>query len=275
MNESEKTYTYRGGQKVELEKSHDQMVVRALPENLDDSAIVESEQVSSASTRIKTSEAELEPAMSRSRIIAPTHHAYFETQTGAEFLITDRIFVVFKKPPSDEEVDKFTERYGLVKKAVYSDRDYLFQLTNHTGMNPVKLVVKLTEEDPLFESAEHDLNQRMSTYSVPVPVDPEYSQLWHLHTDFNDPDYDIRSCTLCEDARKLLDNYGSNDVVVAVSDDGCKMDRVDFNSGDKFFGGDLINGIWKLSIGSCRRRSGQVKPLDSELSSYVAGEDLR
>ncbi len=29
MSESNKTYTYRGGQKVELEKSPDQMVVRA------------------------------------------------------------------------------------------------------------------------------------------------------------------------------------------------------------------------------------------------------
>jgi hypothetical protein len=64
--------------------------------------------------------------MSRSRTIAPTHHAYFESQTGAEFLITDRILVVFKKSPSFEEVDQFAGRYGLVKKAVFGDLDYLF-----------------------------------------------------------------------------------------------------------------------------------------------------
>ncbi|MCK4791234.1 MAG: hypothetical protein KAV87_46305 [Desulfobacteraceae bacterium] len=52
MSGSTKTYTYRGGQKIELEKSPDQMVVRTLPNDLDDAAIIESEEVSSASTRI-------------------------------------------------------------------------------------------------------------------------------------------------------------------------------------------------------------------------------
>jgi hypothetical protein len=82
MSEPNKTYTYRGGQKIELEKSPDQMVVRVLPENLDDAAIVSSTQVSSASTRIKTSKAELEALMKRSRSVAPTHHAYYETESG-------------------------------------------------------------------------------------------------------------------------------------------------------------------------------------------------
>ncbi len=36
-------------------------------------------------------------------------------------------------------------------------------------MNPVKLVVKLMEDEALVELAEHDLNQRMSTYALPVP----------------------------------------------------------------------------------------------------------
>ena len=97
MSETKKTYTYRGGQKVDQEKSPDQMVVRALPENLDDTAIVTSQQVSSASTRIKTSESELESLMARSRAIAPTHHAYYDAESGSEFLITDRVFVTLRK----------------------------------------------------------------------------------------------------------------------------------------------------------------------------------
>jgi subtilisin-like proprotein convertase family protein/subtilisin family serine protease len=242
MNETEMTYTYRGGEKVELKKSPDQIVVRILPENLDDSAIVGSEQVSSASTRIKTSEAELESLMERSRSVAPTHHAYYEAETGKEFLITDRIFVSFKEALSDEQVDEFAGRYGLVKKATYSDRDYLFQLTNHTGINPVKLVVKLTEEEPLVEAAEHDLNKRMNKYQFSVPIDPEYSKQWHLHTDFNDPDYDIRSCSLCENSWSLLDDFGSEEVVVAVSDDGCKLDHHDFDSPEKFAGWGYFRG---------------------------------
>ena len=242
MNDTTKTYTYRGGQKVELEKSPDQMVVRELPENLDDAAIVSSTRVSSASTRIKTSKAELEGLMKRSRSVAPTHHAYYETESGAEFLITDRIFVTFKEALSDAQVDEFAGRYGLVKKAAYSDRDFLFQLTNHTGMNPVKLVVKLMEHEPLVEVAEHDLNQRMSTYQFSAPVDPEYSKQWHLHTDFNDPDFDARACSLCEDSWRLLGDFGSEDVVIAVSDDGCKLDHHDFDSTEKFAGWGYFRG---------------------------------
>lgn len=242
MNKSAKTYTYRGGEKVALEKSPDQMVVRALPASLDDVAIASSEQVSSASTRINTRGADLDTLMERSRVVAPTHHAYYEADSGSEFLITDRIFVTFKEALSDQDVDAFAGRYALVKKATYSDRDYLFQLTNHTGMNPVKLVVKLTEDEPYIEAAEHDLNQRMNAEQFSVPTDPDYPRQWHLHTHLNNPDFDVRSSALCENCWRLMNGFGSNEVVVAVSDDGCKLDHHDFDSADKFASWGYLRG---------------------------------
>lgn len=234
MTTSQKVYTYRCGKKIELHKSADKMVVRALPDGLTDKAIVDAKQVSSASTRVTTSSTELESAMSRSRKLAVTHHAYYDKLTGTEFLITDRIVVVFKSAPSADQLDQFTGQYGLVQKAVYSDREYLFQLTTHTGMNPVKLVVKLTEEESLVEAADHDLNQRFQKYRFSVPQDPEYMRQWHLHTHYTAPDYDPRASVNCEDAWRLLDHFGSSEVVVAVTDDGCKMDHVDLNSPGKF-----------------------------------------
>ena len=234
MRQSNKTYTYRNGKKIELEKNLEQMVVRALPNAVSDEVITEKEQVSSASTRVTTSANELESMMSRSRMLAPTHHAYFETEQGNEFLITDRIFVTFKEALSDEQVDAFSAHYALVEKEMYNAKDYLFQLTNQTNMNPVKLVVKLVEEEALVEMAGHDLNQRMNSYDVEVPEDPRYVGQWHLHTNFNHPYYDPRSSTRCEDAWNLLDSYGSEEVVVAVTDDGCKLNHSDFNSPNKF-----------------------------------------
>ena len=56
MSDANKTYTYRCGERVELEKSTDEIVVRALPAILDDASIVGTEQVSSASTKIKVSQ---------------------------------------------------------------------------------------------------------------------------------------------------------------------------------------------------------------------------
>src|SRR5829696_5355252 len=234
MSNTQQAYTYRAGQKMILEKQPNQFVVRALPDELANIGISEAEQVSSASSRVTTRSDDLEPLMSQSRSMAPTHHAYYEAETGQEFLITDRVFVTFREPLPPEQVDEFAGRYGLIRKATYGDRDYLFQLTDHTGMNPVKLVVTLTEQEPLVESAEHDLNQRMSTYQLALPTDPAYARQWHLHTRFSDSAFDPRSSAQCEAAWRLLDDFGSEDVVVGVTDDGCKLNHPDFNSPGKF-----------------------------------------
>ena len=141
MPATENTYTYRAGKKVLLNKLPDQFVVRVLPEKLKEIGIPDAEQVSSASSRVTARSVDLEPLMTRSREMAPTHHAYNVAATGKEFLVTDRIIVTFRQPITPEQLDTFAGRYSLIQKAAYSDREYLFQLTDHTGMNPVKLVV--------------------------------------------------------------------------------------------------------------------------------------
>jgi subtilisin-like proprotein convertase family protein/subtilisin family serine protease len=235
-------YTYRAGKKVLLKKSSDQFVVRALPGNLKNIGISDADQVSSASSRVTTRSVDLEQLMSSARHVAPTHHAYSVADTGEAFLITDRIFVTFREPQTDPQVDAFAGRYALIRKATYSDREFLFQLTDHTGMNPVKLVVKLTEEESEVEAAEHDLNRLVSTSQFVLPSDPSYVRQWHLHTRLSNPAFEPRSSTRCEDAWTLLNDYGSPDVVVGVTDDGCKLDHPDFNSTGKFAGWGYFRG---------------------------------
>jgi subtilisin-like proprotein convertase family protein/subtilisin family serine protease len=235
-------YTYRAGKKVLLKKSSDQFVVRALPGNLKNIGISDADQVSSASSRVTTRSVDLEQLMSSARHVAPTHHAYSVADTGEAFLITDRIFVTFREPQTDPQVDAFAGRYALIRKATYSDSEFLFQLTDHTGMNPVKLVVKLTEEESEVEAAEHDLNRLVSTSQFVLPSDPSYVRQWHLHTRLSNPAFEPRSSTRCEDAWTLLNDYGSPDVVVGVTDDGCKLDHPDFNSTGKFAGWGYFRG---------------------------------
>ncbi len=227
------TYTYRGGRRIELEKSPDEFVARAEPDRLRPAGI-DATPVSPASSRAHTDPAELETMMARSREVAPTHHAYAVAGTGQDFLITDRIFVTFKEALSDEKVAAFGGRYGLIQRERYSDRDYLFQLTDHTGMNPVKLVVKLTEEEPLVERAENDLNYLAAKSAITLPADPDYVRQWHLHGHLSHPDVDPRANSRCEPAWVLLDGFGSHDVVVGLTDDGCRLDHPDFDSPDKF-----------------------------------------
>ena len=233
-------YTYRAGRKVELDKRPDQFVVRALPEARDGIKAVE--RVSSGSWRVTTEASNLEQLMERARAVAPTHHAYYLAGTAHEFLITDRVLVTFRGDMALPDVDAFAAKYALTTLDRYSDREYLFQLTDHTAVNPVKLVVQLTENEPQVATAEHDLNRRVRTYAFSVPTDPSYARQWHLQPRLVDPQFDARSCARCEEAWQLLDGFGSPQVVVGITDDGCRMDHQDFDSPGKFAGWAYLEG---------------------------------
>ncbi|MCP5046810.1 MAG: S8 family serine peptidase, partial [bacterium] len=235
-------YTYRAGKKVPLEKSTDQFVVRELPTTLAAEGFPEPWQVSSASSRVTVDSNKLENMITKARNMFCAHHAYTDTAGGNEFLITDRIIVTFRDAPGVEAVGIFAGKYALEIVKKYSDRKFLFRLSNATGMNPVKLVVLLMEkETAMVENAEHDLNVQYTLY-LELPRDPEYPKQWHLHTRRTHREYDHRSCSRCEEAWQILDGYGDDDVVVAVSDDGCRIDHTDFDSEGKFDGWGYFKG---------------------------------
>ena len=254
MSASPEVYTYRGGEKISLTKLPDQFIVRALPDQLEQIGILRSEQLSSASSRVRVRPDDLEQQMSLTRTLAPTYHAYKFAGSAEDFLITDRIFVTLKQALSSAAIDRFAQQYGLVQREQYGERDYLFQLTAQTGMNPVKLVAQLSEQEPQVELAEHDLNYQMRCYQatapLPLPADPEYQRQWHLHRHFSDPAYDPRASTRCEEAWQQLENFGRGDVVVGVTDDGCKLDHADFNGAEKF-------ADWGYFVGSQLLTRGQ------------------
>jgi subtilisin-like proprotein convertase family protein len=264
-------YTYRAGKKVLLKKKPDEFVVRVLPDEIEKIGVTDAEQTSSASSRVKVRAADLESMMDRARHLATTHHAYTVADTGEEFLITDRIFVTFRQAPPVSEVDAFAGKYGLVLKQRYGERDYLFQLTDHTGMNPVKLVVKLTEDEPNVESAEHDLNRRAKTFQFALPTDPSFERQWHLHRRFASPAFDARSSCRAEDAWRLLDGFGSPDVVIGVTDDGCKLDHPDFNGPDKFAGWGYMRGARLVNHADIDADSAEMYKLGSNHGTSCAG----
>jgi subtilisin family serine protease len=227
-------YTYHRGKKLSLDKKEDQFITRALPEELTTMGFDAVEQTSSSSTRVVTSEAALESEMARAREVAPTHHAYTVSETNDDFLITDRIFVRFREPRTPVEVAQFAGTYGLFIAEQYDDREFLFQVLTAAGRNPVKIVVDLTENaSDIVELAEHDENIIATTAVHPIPGDPLFDEQWHLHTRRVHNDFDLRSSSLCLDAWDIA-GAGSADVVVGVTDDGCRLDHIDFNSPGKF-----------------------------------------
>lgn len=235
------TYTYRNGRKIQLDKDPSQFVVRAAPDIAESLGVQDAERMSSASTRVKVKASELEAKMAASRQIAPAHHAYQRADTGAEFLITDRVLVEMKSDAPPGALDALVAKYGLRLHEQLGPRQYLLQLTDHTAINPVKLVVALTEQEPSVASAENDLNQRMMR-RVAIPNDTHYLRAWHLHQHMQHAQIDPRSSSRCEQAWQLLDGLGSQDVVIAITDDGCRLDHADFNAANKFAGWGYFEG---------------------------------
>jgi subtilisin-like proprotein convertase family protein/subtilisin family serine protease len=227
-------YTYYGGQKVPLRKRPDEFVVRAAPDKVALAGLSPAERTSPSSVRVRLAPADLESAMARARLIGATHHAYERQDSGQEFLITDRAFVRFKDGTSEADVAAVASKYGLVTAERLSARDFLYQLTDATGMNPVKLVVALSENEPAVERAENDLNHRAAKTAVPLPTDSHYLRQWHLHTRATQVPFDRRASSQCEAAWQALDGFGSRDVVIAITDDGCRLDHPDFGSAGKF-----------------------------------------
>lgn len=268
---AESVYTYRGGKKIDLKKRPNEFVIRQLPEDLPDKMNV-AEQTSTRSTRVKCKSSELESLMEDARALAPTHHAYELQETGDSFLITDRVIVTFKDALGVEDVGLFAGEHGLEILEKISERDYLFRLTDSTGMNPVKLVVKLTEEDDRVENVDHDLNLTFNKAQLALPTDPFYQAQWHLHQRrAPSSEYDRRSSARCEDAWRLLENFGSGDVVVGVTDDGCDLDHNDFNSTGKFAGWGYFEGITLVRRGDPGAQASRMYKTGANHGTACAG----
>ncbi len=265
-----KLYTYRGGKKITLNKRQDQFVVRLLYHELPSADMPKTEQVSSASSRVLCKSDELEKMMQTARKLAPTHHAYETSDDGEEFLITDRLIITFTQNLSGEKIGEFAGKYALEILHKFSADKYLFRLTDATGMNPVKLVVKLTEEEESVGLAEHDLNMRVSPY-LQIPSDPSYSNQWHLHHRLDHEEYDQRSSVRSEQAWNLLDSFGSPDVVIGVTDDGCKLDHPDFNSANKFAGWGYFKGFRLIQKGAPGAEPGEMYLPGSNHGTSCAG----
>ncbi|WP_395142809.1 S8 family serine peptidase, partial [Armatimonas sp.] len=218
-------------------KEDNQFIVRTDAQELERVGLHDALLLGPGISRVVTQPERFEAEMARARPLAPTHHAYREAESDQEFLITDRVYLRFKMPLGDAELAGFLGQYGLILSERYSDTEIVAQLTDATGMNPNKLVVELTEKRvDLIDIAENDLVYRVSLTALALPRDGSYPNQWHLHGRSASTDVDPRSSSRCEAAWLLLDSMGSADVIVAVTDDGCRLDHQDFNGPSKFAG---------------------------------------
>jgi subtilisin-like proprotein convertase family protein len=84
-------------------------------------------------------------------------------------------------------------------------------------------------------------------------------------------DYDPRSSARCEEAWQQLGNFGANDVVVGVTDDGCQLDHPDFNSANKFAGWGYFEGSTLFRRGDTGARPSKMYETGSNHGTSCAG----
>ncbi|MCP3911592.1 MAG: S8 family serine peptidase [Actinomycetia bacterium] len=236
----EPTYTYRGGVRLDLTKGDDTFVVRVLLDEANAMGLDALEQVSSASTVVRCDSDERDRQMGEVRESEVAHHSY-RTADGTELLITDRVYVAHRDGLTPEELARFAADHALVLLDVLSENERLYQLTDDTGMNPVKLVRLLVEEDDRVVGAENDANHRTTT-SLDLPNDSSFLDQWHLHQLASSTHFDPRASSRCDEAWLALDSFGSAEVVIGITDDGCRLDHRDFDSLGKFAGWGYFEG---------------------------------
>ena len=154
---NEGSYTWRGGNKILLEKMDDRFTVmpgdsRQLERVRSATAAQAVEPVTNQVVRIETASTQRDGMMERLR--SPTfraivHHAYRPAGSdGTIYYLTDRILVSFKRQVKSADIDAILTKHALRLLKVYAFRHntFLVQVTDSSGANPIKIANRLAEE---------------------------------------------------------------------------------------------------------------------------------
>ncbi len=194
--------------------------------------------------KVRTREYERDDLMdalrSSSRLPIVCHHAYNPVgDPGTRYYLTDRIQLRFKEGVSIPRKEELLQAYGLKLLRPYPGvKDaYLLQITNSTGMNPVKACSQLHELEEI-QYAEPNLINRFQPDQR--PADTLFRYQWHLESR---DDIELVAGAGVGALKAWETTRGERRVVVAVLDDGFDLTHPDFNAPGKLVGPrDFVDG---------------------------------
>jgi hypothetical protein len=229
---SEETYTYQGGRKLWLSQTTTHFVSRAKQVKLLENGFVPVELVSPHSWTVQTRPDTLIDDIRRARALSGAFPAYTVEATGTRFLVTDRIFLRFRRAEcaTDEAIHEFVPRYGLTVRRRLSARDFLFAVDHN--LDVVDIVRRLTEDEAnVVEMVDHDRN--VSPHNETVAANTHVRLQWHLSAEpVNDL---VARCALldCHGAWQK-GGLGDTEVVISIIDSGCDLTDPNFSHDRKF-----------------------------------------
>lgn len=161
-------------------------------------------------------------------------HVYHTSDDGIPFIPTGDIYIEFKEKYNRVDFNEILEKYFL--KIINESYDSVTVKVTSKSTNPIKIAVEL-QKNPLIAIAEPDLASPAKLLSFELPSDPLLSNQWHLNNTgmLNGSNLGLKKGA---DARVVeawsrLKTLGSENVIVAVIDDGFDLKHPDLSGAGK------------------------------------------
>ncbi|HEV7767397.1 MAG TPA: S8 family serine peptidase [Thermoanaerobaculia bacterium] len=222
------------GEELQLEPATDRFVSRASLSDLEKKRFTVGERLSPGSVTVLVKPSELKQAMNEARDLGAAAYRYMVTEMQRPLLTSDRLFVRFREPRSEQQVRAFARKYRARVIDNYDNNEYLLRLSYQ--VRDPHAVVKRMLGDALVAVAEPDLNHQIRTMKLTLPTTPDFAEQWHLHDALQS-----QVSTHCDEAWRMLGNYGSPEVIIGLTDGGVDTNHPAFNvpgqqsSVDQFF----------------------------------------
>lgn len=177
-------------------------------------------------------------------------HVYYAEGSDRPLVPTGEIYIIFQDGVSDEEQQIALDEYHLELVERRSGEIIIAKVTARS-MNPIKVANQL-EKFSLIRSAEPDLDTFVDEYDFDLPNDTLLDHQWHLRNKgfVVDANWRLKKGADAKviDAWNRLGDMGSDDVVVAVIDNGFDLTHPDLK--DKVYRPfDLWTGSSRVSSG--------------------------
>lgn len=180
----------------------------------------------------KTLDDRLDEVRKKKNVDVGTHVYYVEGRSHKPLVPTGEIYIIFQEGTSAEEQDLVLDEYQL-KLVERRDKNRIVAKVTAKSPNPLKVAQEL-QNTLLVKVAEPDLDALVEHYEFNEPSDTLYSHQWHLKNNgiIADANWPIKRGADAKvvDAWKRMGNQGSNQIVIAVIDNGFDTKHPDLKS---------------------------------------------
>ncbi len=162
-------------------------------------------------------------------------HVYFAEGSKRPIVATGEIYIIFQDKTSVEEQHLVLDEYNLKIVERRNSNTVVAKVTKNSP-NPLK-VANYLQNISLVKLAEPDIDTFVDEYLFQEPNDDLYPHQWHLKNEgfIIDANWPIKKGADAKviDAWKRIGNTGSNDIVIAVIDNGFDLTHPDLK--DKLY----------------------------------------